>query len=568
MKQILRKGLWTLLAVMLFWACSSESYPGLSYEDVDVVMNNETPDPNAGLPINVYVNEQSVVTLSSNNAFSSESDMTRGVGAFLTWEEIRKDSTNKRKLNEYSEEENIKLKLKHDTTTFYILAFRDKEAKAAPDDYSQRLLNPTDLHTWYQVDKENPPSSNVYQDALRLDCLVDGKDYYKGMRANINADQFLKMDRPETSPLYWGEYQEVSYNFFAYSVGDINCNPNMYLKPDVENKDDVENIYWGKPHRDADKFWYENFAIDGSQDLMAGYAPQITKDMFEEGGRYATQRKQLTDNELHRILTDEKYTSFAAHRNVEPVIDLKHLLTRLRFTMVAGDSTASYTTIDSVYVTSPYHGDFVVAVNSSKPEDLAKIGFKPRMDEVTNLYLHDESVTDEDGHLLPTGIMKVDNTDKANVEKRTVLWKDEYWDPDDLKKDPKVYTRIPLNQREHKRIGDDLLIPEQEQITLVIKSTYDPARNPNPEKGKGDRKREFRSRYIIKAASQANSPTDPKYYDAEQGKCLFKRGYIYDVTMVVYGLQKIMIWANVEEWEDGGEVIIDPDDTDDHEYTD
>lgn len=558
MKQTLRKVLWTLLAVMLFWACSSESYPGLHYEDVDVVTNNETPDPNAGLPINVYVNEQSVVTLSSNSAFSREADMTRGVGAFQT---DKDQDVQDGKLTDYQRQ---LMQLKKDTTTFYILAFRDKTALAAPDDESQRLLNEPDLR-WYQVEKENG-TSGANQDAQRLDCLIDGKDYYKGMRANIDDEQLLKMDRPESSPLYWGEYQEVSYDFFAYSVGDINRNPSMYLSPGTVNKDDVEHIQWGIPHRDKDSIWYENFAIDGSQDLMAGYAPLITKDMLEDGGRYATQGANLTDNEKKRILNDGNYTSFAAHRNIEPEIDLKHLLTRLRFNMVAGDSTASYTTIDTVYVSSPYYGNFVVAVNSR--EKLDKIGFKPKKNEVANLYLHDLPLLDEDGHLLPSEIMKVDNTDEDNINKRTIPWDKKYWI-----KDPEtgnIIGKWKLSDREHKGIGDDLLIPEQEQITLVIKSTYDPNRKKHAEQGVvGDYKREFRSRYVINAAAQAdNKESDKRYYDPEQGKFLFKRGYIYDITMVVYGLQKIQVSANLEGWKQGEEIEIDPDDTDDHIFTD
>ena len=554
MKQTLRKVLWTLLAVMLFWACSSESYPGLHYEDVDVVTNNETPDPNAGLPINVYVNEQSVVTLSSNSAFSREGDMTRGVGAFQT---DKDQDVQDGKLTDYQRQ---LMQLKKDTTTFYILAFRDKTALAAPDDESQRLLNEPDLR-WYQVEKENG-TSGANQDAQRLDCLIDGKDYYKGMRANIDDEQLLKMDRPESSPLYWGEYQEVSYDFFAYSVGDINRNPSMYLSPGTVNKDDVEHIQWGIPHRDKDSIWYENFAIDGSQDLMAGYAPLITKDMLEDGGRYATQGANLTDNEKKRILNDGNYTSFAAHRNIEPEIDLKHLLTRFRFNMVAGDSTASYTTIDTVYVSSPYYGNFVVAVNSR--EKLDKIGFKPKMDEYTNLYLHDLPLLDADGHLLPSEIMTVDNTDEDNINKRTIPWDKKYWikDPDT----GNIIGKWKLSDREHKSIGDDLLIPEQEQITLVIRSTYDPNRKKHAEEGTiGDNKREFRSRYVISAATQADKNVNNKYYyDAEQGKFLFKRGYIYDITMVVYGLQKIQVTANIEGWNDGGTIEIDPDDTEDH----
>ena len=557
MIRIIRTGLLTLLAVALFWGCSSESYPGLEYENTNVV-NGETPDENKGYPIHVYVNEQSVVSLSSQSAQSRGDDATRGVGAFQT------DKDDDVKSGDLSDYQKQLMQLKKDTTTFYIFAFRDKKALSAPDEDSQRLLKDPELSRWYQVEKENAPAG-VDQDAQRLDCLVDGKDFYKGMRANIDDEQLLKMDRPETSPLYWSEYQEVTYGFFAYSVGDINRNPSHYLQGGQNNLEEVEHIQWGIPHRDADSIWYENFAVDGSQDLMCGYAPLLTKEMFEEGGRYATQGANLTDNELKRILRDGSYTSFAAHRNVEPEIDLKHLLTRLRFTMVAGDSTASYTTIDSVYVTSTYHGNFVVAVNSR--DKLDKLGFKPKPDETTNLYLHDLPSLDKDGHLLPAEIMTVDDTDEKNIEKRTIPWEERYWDRD--KVTGEIIGKAKLSDRDRKSIGDDLLIPEQEQITLVIRSTYDPDRKKHAENEVGADKREFRSRYVISAAAQAGDDTSNKYYyDAEQGKFLFRRGYIYDITMVVYGLQKIKITANIEGWKQGEDILVDPDDTGDHEFVD
>ena len=531
------------MAVVLFWACSSESYPGLEYENPEAVINNETPDESKWLPLHVYVNEQAAVMLSSNHSSRKNDDITRGVGSF----QIDEDEDVKRRRDEGTltpEEENI-MKLKKDTTTFYIYAFRNQKADVAGPETSQLKEDPN-MHTYYQIeDQKNHPSyPEGIQDALRLDCLIDGYDYYKGMPSNIDGEQQLKMHRPESSPLYWGEYQGVGYNFFAYSVGDINMGKKDDLVAGVNNVDAQENIQWGKPHRDAEKIWYEDFAIDGSQDLMAGYAPPLTNDLLNDRYKHV----ELTDGEKNRILYYGNYTSFAAHRGIEPQVDLKHLLTRLRFSMLPGDSTASYTTIDAVYATTPYKGSFVVA-----SKDPTEIGFYPNTDENAygDLYLHDHPGLDEEGNLLPSKIL-----DESPAEDRIVEWKPDYWVKD---KDGKIIGKVPLNQRgEPLHLGDDLLIPPAQQIIITIQSHY----RRNDEEYDDDRT--FRSLYTINAETLAqNDKSKSMYWDEKTQQFMFKPGYIYDITLVVYGLQKIEVTGNIEGWKEGEDIIIGPDDADD-----
>ena len=544
MKRTIQTGLLTLMAVMLCWACSSESYPGLEYENPNEIFNGETPADSIGLPIHVYVNEQSAFSLSANPA-SRYNDMTRGIGPFQTLQD--EDAA------KWTEEEKELMKMKQDTTTFYIFAFRDRKAKQvyADDPNTQRLLDYPNLHDWYQkagtdgytnIPGANIPADVKGQDASRLDCLVDGYDYFKGMPSNVDSAQVLKMHVPEYAPLYWGEYQGVSYNFFAYSVGDVNRGKKDFLKSGVNNVDEVESIHWGIPHRDADSIWYENFAIDGSQDLMAGYAPLITPELLETRYKHI----ELTDGERKRIVNDGNYTTFAAHRNIEPEIDMKHLLTRLRFRLLPGDSTSTYTTVDSIFATTPYKGNFVVAVN--KYDDLHKIGFKPDPNVLGDLYLHEKPKVDEEGHLMPADTLGIDSEGAHSVE-----WKSEYYIRNSA---GEITGKIPLSERgKPVPLGDALLIPETEEILLSIKSTYN----------KEDRR--FKSRYLISAKDQCGEDVNnPKYYDAEQGKFLFKRGYIYDITLVVYGLQNIQVTANIEAWKDGGEIYIDPDQAVDEDY--
>lgn len=550
MIKTIHTGLIALTAAALFVACSSESYPGLEYDNPNSVTNDETPDENSGLPIHVYVNEQAVFSLTSSGV--KKNNITRGVGAFQidADEDIAKRREEiealRRKMEEGTitpkeleelmekekkfKEDTTLMRLKQDTTTFYIYAFRDRAALNPFDEDTKRVTSDPDLHRWYQMAEHNIPA-DAYQDAQRLDCLIDGYDYNKGLPSTIVEENKLDMKIPKTSHLYWGEYQGISYNFFAYSVGDI-------------NRGDDDHIQWGTPHRSSDRIWYENFAIDGSQDLMVGYAPPLTADMFDEGGRYHS--ANLTKDEQRRIINDGSYTSFAAHRNIEPEIDLKHQLTRLRFHMLPGDSTSTYTTIDTVYATSPYKGDFVVAVNSYK--DVHKLGFYPDPYNVEKLYLHERPKLDDEGHLLPSRILGIDSD-----EERSVPWSDNYWVRDD---EGTIIGKLPLSERgKPVTLGDALLIPESEEIVISIKTTYKKEQRP------------YFSHYVINAKSQAgNDPNNDKYFDNDTGTFKFKRGYIYDITLVVYGLQDIEVTANIEAWKDGGVIIITPDDAESQNY--
>ena len=50
----------------------------------------------------------------------------------------------------------------------------------------------------------------------------------------------------------------------------------------------------------------------------------------------------------------------------------------------------------------------------------------------------------------------------------------------------------------------------------------------------------------------------PKEGD-EGGLTTFEAGKTYDVTIIVYGMEQIEVTAELKDWEEGGSVVIDPD---------
>ena len=69
----------------------------------------------------------------------------------------------------------------------------------------------------------------------------------------------------------------------------------------------------------------------------------------------------------------------------------------------------------------------------------------------------------------------------------------------------------------------------------------------------------LKATYTVKAKGNTPSSYD---YDEATGQWMFRPGTVYQVKIAVYGLQPIVVVAQWTPWENGGDVIIDPDDDD------
>ena len=563
MRRTLYIGLLMLTAAAMLVACSSESYPGLTYENPDEVTNGESPsnDDEQGTPVRVYVNEQSFFSISAGAASRENDDMTRGVGAFQI--EDDDDVANSALTAEDIDRMNQKFKNTH----FYLLAFRDKA-------WTQQGVNPLDRVTLppdfrYSQLAENKPSES-YGDPQRQDCLVDGYKYEQGLKATLEGgfDDVTGVFNMETKPkgngdyekLFYGDHGNVGYNFFAYSMGDLHYETEVDANKDY-NKLSNE-INWGTPERTDDHISYKNFVVDGSQDLMAGYAPPLETAL---NTRYKD--VDLTESERSTLVNIGSYCTFAAHRGIDPVINLKHLLTRLQFRAYPGDESSSHTTIDAIFVRTHNQGEFIVA-----HRDSTKVGFYPDESVMGDVYLHDkpELIYDTKDPTKAIGIKpsKVHDTsiytpEAGNMDELTddmiwrVEWTEDCWAHDD---EGNRIGKKPLNQRgKPVSMGDNMMVPSRGELDIFIKSTY--------KLGEPDQRR-FTSHYTISAANLVESePSREKnYLDEEYFKAtgekryIFKPGYFYTVSLVVYGLSPIKVIATINAWQEGDEIPIGEDD--------
>lgn len=465
-KRNLQKALVVIAALPLLLSCA-QSYPGLEYDEGDHIHNEEAYDKT---PIMLFVNEQSFFSVTA----------TRGTDAF--------DSELKT--------HNIKMK----NTKIYVYAFRNGKDVHGP------FAEPVDFTKSAYSDRANDPDHQ--------DCLLDGIDYNMGLEMVMPTmeDKFmtgaLRPTEREKQDLYYSStYQDVGFNFFAYYIDDI--------------KIDANNT-----KREKDKIYYD-IEIDGSQDILCGSAPQLTKEVLQAKKVYETLSKEDRD----KILAIDGYSTFAAHREVHPEVEMSHQLTRLKFFAYPGDKNADDIIITGVSVNTPYKGRMTVAARS-----LDEVGTDFTVsEEKKELFLHEEPEVGEGDILLPS------------KELGEYTFK---YDPEAKDKNGNV-NPIWQNQQPT-RLGESLMIPPTDSIELKIYYKQNIYVGLDNDYSDGVRDgMEYRNlQTVYKVDAPMNDDT---------GRCYFEKGYSYPLHIAVYGLQKIDVIVYIPSWNEGGGIEVDPD---------
>ena len=132
---------------------------------------------------------------------------------------------------------------------------------------------------------------------------------------------------------------------------------------------------------------------------------------------------------------------------------------------------------------------------------------------------------------------------------------------------PNVVTgKVDLEERLKDAVtfGDDLLVPPSDSVDIYIRSYYrNKVKQGATEEDSQYDVRSFTSHYVIKAADiiKRNPDLEPKYLDDKYYKAtgekryIFKPGYYYTITLVVYGLSPIKVYANIDAWQEGDQDI-------------
>ena len=173
---------------------------------------------------------------------------------------------------------------------------------------------------------------------------------------NISVLDYTK-DRNEW---WWGGSIDRFYplqgasHFFAYHIDDAFAEDGVKTFDNVEAEDGsiartCVNEYPTLTQNEAKDAYSVKFDLDGSQDLMAGYAP------IPETG-YAAD--------------DKGFSARSAREGTVPQISMKHLLSRLTFEVVKGGDNFDRVTLQGIEVVSKDKGTMIVAVNPIFEEEV------------------------------------------------------------------------------------------------------------------------------------------------------------------------------------------------------
>lgn len=483
----------TAAVTLLLTASCNVSYPDLDLPQGEPPTNDE----------DVNIDKTSILLYTSNPAyFSVVSDTrgsvgTRGTGAFEPMETVA-----------YNRDKYLNAK-------FHIFAFR--AYNDANPNGGQGVLTEEPSMSRYRYAQD---ASGGNMDEYNTSCLLDGPEYKLGMPFKFEPDQFigtmnvLTKDYPDD--IYYSyRYQDVGYNFFGYFVDDL----------------DLSNYT-----REKDKISYD-IEIDGYQDVLVGAAKTpLTEADFAEGGIYE-KAASLTKEEKQKILNiPGNYSTFAAHRNVHPVVNMKHQLTMLKFFAYPGASSAKDVVIKDISVMTLTKGTLTVA---SRNIDDCKLVFKPEngVDVLQKAVKLGEFQKETDG-----------NGETHNVygnikpglrdEGYQVKWKDE-WADNESQVVPGV-THVPTTKEKMDEasveLGAGLLVAPQESYVVTLTYLF-----PGPN---GDK---HETVYKITPAKK----------EGEQAS--FEKGLLYNVKIGVYGLENIQISGSVDGWGKGEDIDIDQD---------
>ena len=497
MRLNLKIGLLTLVAAVGLAACS-ESYPGMLYDDSgSKAKNEEGLDSTSLVPLYVYVNKQSFFSVTATPGNGRAPGDTRGIGPF---QPITSTTDGAGNPVVYTEEDSIR----YFQTNFRIFSFRDGKYATTGSAYPATLADDPDM-TWTLLAEDG----SGHRDEEKLNCLVDGYSYYSGIHSHLDNKSGLAV--VSKAPLYYGTYQDVGYNFFAYVIDDLESSANTV-------------------HRTRDSIYYD-VTLDGTQDIMCGKAPKLTAEVLDE--RYS--QVKLSDAERNRILNIGNYSTYAAHRNIDPYVDVYHQLTQLKFRAYAGEEGVDSTTIDSIYVEAPNTGKLIVA-----HRDPSRVGLYLNS---TNgrYYLHEKpEIVDSVQSDSTTTKRMLRNCAIMKPGSHRVQWKDSYWIDKAAGKAVPIFERDPLD------LGTGMMLPQQPEFVITICSTFKDA-NGNTQ--------QMKSHYRVTAASLGEKPEN---WDEATQQYVFKRARVYTINLAVYGLQPIEVIANIEGWQSGGDIYIEP----------
>lgn len=211
-----------------------------------------------------------------------------------------------------------------------------------------------------------------------------------------------------------------------------------------------------------------------------------------------------TDPNKGQVTSETAYSAFAARRGIQPTLEFQHQLARFTFNIVPGSASGDLITVTAIELQSNTTGTLQIApaVEAGQPTILSQAA-------LAYLSLANET---SGANNLPYNVPEYTGADQDPI-----------------------------------KVGESLMVmPGQTSYNLRVSMTQD---------GNGDVELPVNKLETVIAAANVDTNDD----GTAEGVTTFEAGKTYEITIKVYGMERIEVSATLKAWEDGGSVVIDPD---------
>lgn len=308
--------------------------------------------------------------------------------------------------------------------------------------------------------------------------------------------KLARLDKNKESFLHWVNDDKIYYNKTHQQ-----CRYKFFAYYLDDAATDPSTSLIKSPERTSDRVTYD-IEIDGTQDLMCGYASptEIQIENLTKAGE-----KDIVNN-----IDALAYSTTTGNRDLFPIFHMKHQLTYLKFYVKAGstngiiDPEASNVEIKNISIMTQTKGKFTVA---AEDETNMKATFQG---DAKELYM---PIEDHEGKVI-TG----------------------------TKEGFSPYVS-PLADGKEIEVGMGFLLPESENYELKLycrQLKYNTDGSPQLDEQGRPKEINYIVTYTLNLKDEA-----------------FKAGHKYEITIHVYGHQKIKLGLGEVTWSDGGKIEID-----------
>lgn len=280
--------------------------------------------------------------------------------------------------------------------------------------------------------------------------------------------------------------------------------------------------------------------IDGTNDVMAAKA-ELTAAQKNEAAEAVSGGGQLVPADYAKA-----FSAWTARKGVQPTLKFKHMLTRLKFNMKAGEEKAAK--------------DYYINGNEIEVHNFED-GTGAEMTDGA-VYIKSITLTGQKSGITLT--MKPDGNElTASDVTADFTLKERVTDPAPASAE-ELATLTPTAVEEFANptaIGESMMIfPEQESFLITIDvAQYVPIHESNtsgPMKPDEYAWKTNTMKDVVVLAPQTADGTDKN----AAGNFFFAQGKSYNINITVYGFQRIDITAELEGWISGDDVEVNPGD--------